>query len=335
MTEADLDRLLGRGALRLRMNALLCWTCAGLGSALGLAALVVAVSRLDPGWSQYALPALQGLPVLVLIAAIVGFARTQPVPGQVALLLDRRADLAEHLTTWEDLRRRPELQDAVAKAFVLAQRQATLRQAKGVHPRRHMPLRLPAWSRLLLLGGLGLGCALLMPQRETSRLAEATTADGGSAGSAGGDSTQTFAPQADAPTMKIEILSPTEKMEIVLALANPEGSEQDLKSAYEQIEKKRGPLPVHQMTDEVRGWREDLRKQLGLTKDEAPQDPVGSKVHEAVDVGQAEREAVRRFVEAIPPTARVEDLLGVQEKQFPDVQSALERYYRSAVSSPN
>jgi len=265
----------------------------------------------------------------VLAAAITGFARTRPAPGQVALVLDQRAGLAEHLTTWEDLRRRPEPLDALSKAFVLAQRQATLRQAKGLHPGRYLPLGLPAWSRVLLLGGLGLGCALLMPQRKAPRPEPVATAGGGTSGGAGGGGAQAFAPPAGAAAMKIEILSPTEKMEIVLALANPEATEKDLKNALENIEKKRGQLPVNQMTEDVRGWREDLRKQLGLAKDETAKGPESSKVHEAVDAGKDEREAVRRFIQAIPPAARAEDLLGVPENQFPDVQGALERYYRA------
>ncbi|MCW8132060.1 MAG: hypothetical protein KIS92_17060 [Planctomycetota bacterium] len=332
LTEVELDRLLKAGILRVRLTAALRAACLGLGIGLALAAVLTALARLYPVGANAAFAVAMTLPPLLLaVAAAVGFSREKPSLLRVALRLDQSARLHEHLSTYVDLRTRAKSGDALADAFVEAQRLETLRQADGLSAGRHLPLRLPEWARALLLGVLALGCALLMPERVEPMRAKAS--DNAAAGTAApngpanpGEAPALDSAEHDTP-FQVQPISPTEMYQAQLATL-PNVPEAMKKHWLDEIERKKGSLTDRELTPDVRELLDTLRRQVGKDKEAAAEDggsqraePAGGTPESAGDRPPAAREL------ALPPPGRAEDLVGAAQDRFPDVAQALERYY--------
>lgn len=333
-TEQELESLLVQGRWRLRATAGLHGTCLGLGLGLAGSAVGVAAARLQPeslgmalSWSLW-LP-----PVLGLLGGIIGFILSQPGLPDVAMRLDRGAKLADHLTTWADLRGQP-AGDEWRQAFIQAQKAATCRVAGAVDPSRHLPLRLPTWSRALLLGGLALGCALLMPEHaEARRPRQAKEAAGAQSESSGGErqsGAQPLNPLNNETPFRVQIISPTDLYQATLAAQ--EGMPEALKQRWlDEIEKRRGSLGVNELTDDVRELRELLARQLGR-KLQSEKEPPGSQQTESMEDTARKERPEERFMAALPPPGEAENLVGVTQRRYPDAAAALERYYRAAAT---
>lgn len=330
-TEQELEGFLVQGRCRLRTTAGLRGACLGLGLGLAGAAIGVAAARLQPESLSTILPwSLWLPPVLGLLGGIVGFTLSQPGPLDIAMRLDRGAKLADHLTTWADLRHQP-AGDEWRQAFIQAQKAATCRIAGAVDPSRHLPLRLPAWSRALLLGGLALGCALLMPERAESRRQHLAKDQSVSQAEAGGGERQSRAeplnPLNNETPFRVQIIPPTDLYQATLAAQ--EGMPEALKQKWlNEIEKRRGSLGVNELTDDVRELRELLARQLGR-KPQSEKDNSGSQQTESTENKRVNERPEERFTAALPPPGKAEDLVGITQARYPDAAVALERYYRA------
>ncbi|MBI3832351.1 MAG: hypothetical protein HY291_22700 [Planctomycetes bacterium] len=333
MTEAILDQMLRRGLLRLRLVAAVRGACMGLGAGLALGAVLVVCARLNPSVCGSLLMLLPWIPpTLLLGAAALAFRNAKPSIATVAMQLDRSAKLEDHLTTWDDLRRRDAARDEWALAFVEAQRKATLRRAEGLDPARHLPVRLPEWARALLLGILALGCALLMPEQAPSRHAtdasalehEAKAAQQGG----GGENAKPLNPLNNETPFRVQPLTNTEMLQA--RMATPVEVPKELKEKWlDTIEKKRGSLAENELTDDVREIRDLLRRQLGKDKEDAAKNPNGSQQAEGAGNKEPAKKEGPRYTQALPPAGKAEDLVRVTEDRFPDVAAAMERYYRA------
>lgn len=335
VTEAILDRMLRRGILRLRVGAAVRGACLGLGAGLFAGAVLVICARLNPQlFGSLTILVLWIPPVLLLGAAALAFRAAKPSMMRVAMRLDHGAKLEDHLTTWDDLRRREAARDEWAQAFVEAQRKATLRRAEGLDPARHLPVRLPEWARALLLGFLALGCALLMPeQAPATKTASASSIEGEGEAKAvqpggGGENAKPLNPLNNETPFRVQILTETDLLQA--RMVTPAEMPKELKEKWlDTIEKKRGSLAENELTDDVREIRDLLRRQLGKDKQEAAKNESGSKRTEGVESKEPSKREDPRFTKALPTPGKAEDLVRVTEDRFPDVASAMERYYRA------
>ena len=325
MSEADLVGMLQRGARRIRACAGARWACGALLAGLALAAAWVVVARVRVEWAGAILPAFWLPPLLALAAGLFGFWRARPSPAAVALTLDRRAGLAEHLATWEEFRRLPAPAEPLDQAFVAAQRQAALRCAEGLDPARHLPVSVPAWSRALWLGLLALACALLMPPQEP-RSAGAQGPQGAPHGSQRPEAGR-FTPFSPAPlpdALRVEVLTPTEFFKYQLAAGSLEVPESVKARALEELEAKIGALPESELSPQVRAVLEALREQVGQRKSsEGPQGSIATTGSAPEPVHAQPAPPPRP--EALPPSPV--ELVALAKDRFPDVAAALERYY--------
>jgi len=328
MTEAELEEVLAGGVKRTRLNAALSWACAALLAGLLAGAALVLVARLYVPWAEAVFQGYWVLLGAVVGAGICGFARSHPSPVGVALGMDRSAGLDEHLTTWADLRLGPPSPEPLAQAFVRAQAAATLRRAEGLRPSRHLPLRLPAWSRGVWLGLLALGCALLMPEqprRTGGGFEEHREASAAGAVLPAGGVTRLLGRGPSASMFRVELLTPTEFFKYQLLASSVELPRELKVRALEELEGKLGALPPADLDPEVRELLAALRSQVGREK----QGEKGTAGALSVSGGEpnpaAHGEGSRRPGEAIPPSPV--ELVAAVRARFPDVAAALERYY--------
>lgn len=333
MTEAILDQMLRRGLLRLRLRAAVRGACLGFGAGLVIGAVLVVCARLNPAVFGSQLMLLPWIPpALLLGAAVLAFRTSKPSIVSVAMQLDRGAKLEDHLTTWDDLRRRDAARDEWAQAFVEAQRKATLRRAEGLDPARHLPVRLPEWARALLLGILALGCALLMPEQTPAKhVANASATDreskAGQTGG-GGENAKPLNPLNNETPFRVQVLTQTDLLQA--RMATPAEMPKELKEKWlDTIEKKRGSLAENELTEDVREIRDLLRRQLGKDKEDAAKNLNGSQRTEGAESKETTKKEGPRYTQALPPAGKAEDLVRVTEDRFPDVATAMERYYRA------
>ncbi|GMV82842.1 MAG: hypothetical protein AMXMBFR7_40260 [Planctomycetota bacterium] len=333
MTELDLERLLDRGARRVRASAALYGACAGVGLALGASALAVVAARVQPAWSGTVMAALPWTAAGVALCAGVCFWRSRPAPLRVALLLDTRAGLAEHLTTWLDRRGQPS-GDPLAQGFQAAQRNATLRAAAGLHPARLLPLRLPAWTRALWLGLLALGCALLMPAqsgRENAGHTRPATAEGSprEAGAQAGP-LQPLAALPQNRAFKINPLSPEELFKARLTAGDEQAPEFLKAELLAELEAKVAGLSEAELDDRVREVLAQLRRPQGRDpKEAAPPPHAGSVAQEGSEKPEAPHGTAEHRGAPEAALSPVE-LTGIAQDRFPDVAEALARFYAAA-----
>ncbi|MCZ7648841.1 MAG: hypothetical protein M5U26_26885 [Planctomycetota bacterium] len=330
MTEGQLQIQLERGIWRFRLNDALRWGCAGLGLALAGSALAVVVARIWPAWEPVLANRVWLAGVAALGVAIWGYAQSRPSPERVALRLDGRAGLAEHLTTWLDLRRRGSSGEPWSEAFREAQKNATLRAAESLDASACVPLALPAWSRGLWLGLLALGCALLMPEQDAARErpeglrlheTERTQAGGGAAGGP----VRPLSPVSSG--FRVNPLSPQELYEARL-YASDEQFPLALKEAFlAKLEGKVAGRPESELDDEVRRVLSELRRQTG--KESRPDAPeAGSQVVAGAGEEAPHSPALEQV--GAPEAAQAPaELVGVARIRFPDVSEALARYYEA------
>jgi hypothetical protein len=327
MTEAELERVLERGARRMRLNTGLRWACAALLAALAAGAGLVGWARLEPEWAGTVFAGYWLPLALAACGAVAGFWRARPAGAEVALRLDRAAGLEEHLATWEEFRRVAPSADELARGFVEAQRRATLRKAEGVEPSRHLPLRWPAWSRALWLGLLALGCAVLMPEHppRPEGVREGLSQDGAGREGAGPGSRPANGARFDRLSRgEVELFTPTETRTIELAVYGSDVPDALREEAVRLLEAKIGTLPESEWSPEVREWLKQLRKKDGPSEAKTTEGAVT-----AAGTGQ-EPSAAPKGGAPPPPLPPLDKpmLLGVVKDRFPDVAAALERYYR-------
>ena len=272
MTEADVDQLLARTARRLRLQRALRTALAALGAGLLLAAAVVLWSRLK----NYDLLLAVGLalpPLIGLVALFGAYLRDNPPMDQVALLLDQRAGSSEHLVTWYEFRANPaHATNDTQREFLTAQREAMLQKAAAIDPRMLVPVRLPEWSRIVLLAFLLLCCAWLTPPPEapvhyTEETHRRHTQNAGQAG--GADAASNAADEMPS----VEMLSMTDQLKLQLLASNPMLSEARKADAYKDLQAKLAGIPDSQLTPLDRELLSQLRPASANT---AKPDPKAS-----------------------------------------------------------
>lgn len=327
LTERDLERLLWQGALRLRLNAALRWACLGLGLALLAAAVFVALAKGWPAWEEALRPGAWLLTVLLPVLAAIGALRARPKTSTVALKLDRSAGLDEHLTTWAEFHGKPAPQDPDLQSFVSAQCKATLRRAKDLEASRAIPLRLPPWSRALLLGFLALGCALLMPQRQevptragAAALEGAPAAEGTGSGGKLGPLSGKHLPKS----FRVQVVNDAELRLMKAMSIDPDLPKDEKAKLLEALKARIGAVPESDLTEDVQEVLFALRKQV------KPEDSASGKEGAAQALSQESPNAAGQAAEppAPAPAARTPaQLLELMGNRFPDVHDALQRYY--------
>lgn len=328
LTEGDLERLLWQGALRLRLNAALRWACLGLGIALAGAAALVALAKGWPAWQEALRPGAWLLPVVLPVLAVIGALRARPKAGTVALKLDRSGGLDEHLTTWAEFHGKPAPADPDLRSFVSAQCKATLRRAKGLEASRAIPLRLPPWSRALLLGFLALGCALLMPQRrETPIRASTPTLDGALAAQGASGGTGALKPLSGKhlpKSFRVQVVNDAELRLIKAMSIDPDLPKEEKGKLLEELKARIGAVPESDLTEDLQEVLFTLRKQV-KHEDAAPgkEGALRASGQESPNAGGKD---IKPPVPA--PAARTPaQLLALAGDRFPDVHDALQRYY--------
>lgn len=328
LTERDLERLLRQGALRLRLNAALRWACLGLGLALLGAAALVALAKGWHAWEEALRPSAWLLAVLLPVLAAIGALRARPQASAVALKLDRSAGLDEHLTTWAEFHGKPAPADPDLRSFVSAQCKATLRRAKGLEASRAIPLRLPAWSRALLLGFLALGCALLMPQRqEALRRAGAAALDGAPTAESASGSSGKLGPLSGKhlpKNFRVQVVKDAEMPLIKAMSIDPDLPKEEKAKLLEDLMARVGAVPENDLTDELQEIIHRLRKQV----EPADADPAKDGAVQASDQEPPNAAGSDVTPPATAPAARTPaQLLELIGDRFPDVHDALQRYY--------
>jgi len=320
MDERNLERLVQVALLRVRLNAGVRWACITLMACLLFAAVLVAVARLYPAlepliaWNN-------ALIAVVLGAFVAGTLLTAPKENLVLAELDRRGKLNEHLVTWAYLRRADAPKGAVEKFFHEAQRAATLRLAGKYRARHLLPLKLPAWSHMLWLGLLALGCALLMPQQKPEPTVAATkkVSDENiglrlkSGGEGLGGDTQ----------LKVKPLSATEMKTLELYVLDPNLALEEKKSLYEDISARVAGIPESQLDQDLRQYLKELRNQVKADQGEKPVN--GTQTNEGKP-GNEKPKHVAVTPMPVKPLDRAQ-LAGVAHDSFPDVEPELRRYY--------
>jgi len=289
-----------------------------------VAAAGVLVARLRPEWGAVLLVCGWLLPVLVVVFAALGFRCCRPATGEVALRLDRAAGLDEHLTTWDEIRRRALPDEPVSRSFALLQRASTLREAEGLRPWRLLPLALPGWTRVLWLGLMALGCATLMPEHrpEAGRVLGTRTGRDAVAGRPDGGHRRLAAAEPKDALRRIEILSPADMLKYSAMAFGPDVPEALKEEALRELEAKVGALREADLSPDVRALLEGLRKQVstdagtnvGNGSTSVNGKPANGSGSHADSVGAAN-----------PPTPQ--QAMQVVRDRFRDVAEALGRYY--------
>jgi hypothetical protein len=259
MTEADLDRVLSQAARRLRAERAFRAALGALGIGLVVAAAVVLWARLaDRDFT----PIILGLcvpPTLALATLIVIYVRNRPALSLVALLLDRRANVDEHLVTWHEFRSRPAPENALQRQFLEAQRAATLEKARTIDAHKLFPIHFPDWSRLLLLAFMLLCCAWLAPALDKNSADKAPNERpkraAGARGAGGGESAAS--PVEDTPS--VEVLSQTDLQRFQLVASDPLLSDARRAEELQKLMNKLGGIPENQLTPLDRQLLNQLR----------------------------------------------------------------------------
>ena len=325
MTDRDLIRILRRAVLQERVNGSLLWGCAAAGLGLLAAIALMVLAKCLPHWGDEIIPWLWTPVVVTLAALIVGLWRTRPPLERIALMLDRRAGLEEHLSTWLENRDGPINEEPLRKAFVEAQRRATLGRSEGLNPRKHLPVRPPMWSSALWLGLLFLGCAVLMPEQQASH---ALSKEGDRLRTEKGGATKAGPARWDSPKKNPSIISlftPTELLKGRLA-AMDETPDTIKADTLKELEAKIGTLPESRLPQEVRKLLAELREQV---RPDGAEKAFGDGSVQVNRTGGARKpgERPRRHVGAAAGAMDPAKLIGIMRERFPDEADALERYY--------
>jgi hypothetical protein len=325
---------LGHGRLRERLNGGLFWGCVAAGASLIAAILMMVAARY---WPQHSADIVRWiwLPVLaIVLAAVIGTWLTRPPITVIAFLLDRRAGLEEHLSTWlECLNKNEASAHPVRKAFIKAQRRATLARAMGLNPARHLPLRPPSWSPVLWLGLLLLGCALLMPERE----AESVNGDRSAFGRAGmgiratgGGAPKRFS--SGAPKKRITPFTPTDRYRGRIVALDDRLSKEEKAAMLRELESKLGSLSESDLPDEDRALLAELREQIGGKK--TAKEPKGGTMSTRASQNEEPASAEPRHVGAASAGRSPVELVAIARDRFPDEADALARYYGLGQNGP-
>lgn len=322
MDEKRLLWLLDRGGLQLRLNEGLRWGCGAALLAVIGAAFLVLLARLKPEWAPELLGGSWLLGVLVPLAGWAGFWGCRPAQCEVALHLDRRGSLQEHLSTWEEIRRRGLPEDAVARGLALLQDAATRRLAEGLRPARLIPLALPVWRRALWLAFPLLGCAVLMPEQRAVAERRMVSGEGEDDLAGGVASIKPLTSRSLGEAFdRIEVLTQSEKEKLAIVCGKdvPEVLKGEVLS---EIEAKLGGLSERELGADVREWLAELRRQVRGPEAAVPNTGSATVTAPGIDDDPSSNPAEV----GINVLARQETVALVRER-FPDVADALQRYY--------
>lgn len=334
MSDQDLMGKLHRGVVRERLNGGLFWGCVAAGSGLVAAILMMVAAKYWPQWSEQIIH-WTWLPVLLtVIAAMIGAWMTRPPISRIAYLLDRRADLEEHLSTWLECMNESEKVHPMRKAFVEAQRRATLARAKDLIPARFLPIRPPGWSPALWLGLLFLGCALLMPEREKDRVEDTKTPFGRTAngiGVGGGGAPKRLSPKSSKKA--ITPFTPTDRFKGRIVAMDHRLSKEEKAAMLRELESKLGSLSESDLPEEDRALLAELRRQVGKKK--TAKDSKGGTVNSSGSSKEDPTSTGPRHVGAVPAGHTPVELVAVARDRFPDEADALARYYKLSQNNPS
>jgi hypothetical protein len=335
MTEADLDTLLRKTAARLRLQRALRACLAALGAGLLLAAAMVLWSRLK----NHDILLAAGLsipPLLAVIALFAAYLRSHPPLEQVALLLDQRSGSAEHLVTWYEFRNKTDrVTTDLQREFLAAQRIATLAKAAGMDPRSLVPVRLPEWSRIVLLAFLLLCCAWLTPPPELTGAAATNDSHRHrtvAASPSGTPGDASVGSQEEIPT--VEMLSQTDQQRMQLLASDPMLSEARKADAFKDLQSKLAGIPDSQLTALDRQLLNQLRPESAKTAKSDAGDSTDSANQSTSKTNDHnnDTQATPKNAAAIPrdPAKAFSSI----RTQFPaEMQHRLESYYSRATAN--
>lgn len=332
MTESDLDKLLARGARRIRFERALSMAFATLGVALLAVAGLVLWMRTH-SYVAIDIPIILSMPPLFAIVVLLLVFRFHQIRYKdVALLMDKQASTHEHFVTWLHFRGLDwQYFSSLQREFLVAQRTATLHQMHGLKAGSLIPVRLPEWSRGLLLALLILCCALLMPPWTTNTIQTGELDRLAKMHAGGGmDEHRVSAPPhlpGEAP--RVQILSPTQLKKFQL-LATDEKLSQAEKSKIEmELRDKIGAIPESELAPALRELLDMLREETGGKKkaDGREDGKTGSQQNLAKENSGADgNNGSATPVQNIVPEF-FERPFAAQRDSYPDVQTRLDRYY--------
>lgn len=325
MTEADLEKLLRLGANRLRWGRLLALAAALTLALLLTAAVLVGAARLWPQTAHWLFLGIGLLAAAVPAGVAASWRRARPRAAEAARALDQRAGLADHLTTWEELRRASPPENVLAAAFVAAQQDSTLRCARELRPARLLPVRLPAWSRALWLGIVVLAGAILMPERVSSAAAAVREPgrrdlDGGAAN----HPAKKFAGSPSAVSLASR-LDPNRLAWIQIAAFSNLLPVAEKEKILREVEELIGGIPEESLDREEWKMLEKLRKDIADAR-KAGNNSKGGSVTSTGGSNAARKEPVHTGAAALSPA----ELAAAYRDRFDDVRVLLDRYYLGA-----
>jgi hypothetical protein len=337
MNEADLELLLASASRRIRAQRAIRMSLLVLAFSILGASLLILWARINPQYQWLIAIAMAVPPVGATLSLIISFIRYIPRLQTVALTVDRHAHSDEHLVTWLDLRGRNDGDlEPLRRDFRDAQRTATLQKAATFQVSRLLPLRLPDWSRAILLAVLLMCCALLVPPKNlAARNAAGPAKDEGadladSSGGGGGSGGEKKPRNPNVPSVVINVSH--EEMDKWRLLAQFDGNKEMQLQALKDARAKLGNIPLSQLPDNVRDLLSQLERKTGSA--EKSEDKSAGNVQRTGPANPGEDPSGK-----IPGGAVIiadynnEKAFSAVRDKFSDVEVQLERYYRGPVSA--
>jgi hypothetical protein len=328
MTEADLDALLAGAARRVRVQRALRMGLLVLGLSTLAASGLIFWARINSHNTWLVNGALAAPLIAAGIALLAAFIRYHPNLQTVAMLIDERAHSDEHLVTWLDLRsRNDDNLDPLQRDFRDAQRTATLKKAGAFQISQLLPLRLPEWSRAILLAVLLLCCALLVPsQSNASRKLTLAPKDdslnislsqsGGGGGGPGGRQNK----QAVIVNLSKEDIG---KLRLI-AFGN--APKETRLQAHKDMKSKLGNIPRSQLLPEVRDILAELEKDTG--EQDKPDEKTASSAQRMGTSNPGQDSTSKGQGAAVEVPDYPERAFSAVRENFSDVDAPLTKYYR-------
>jgi len=328
MPEADLSRLIAQAEWRVRLHAAGRRLLLSLGAGLTAAAVIVFLVRIQlvpQAWQ----PALLLLTTVTVAAVVVRtLLRRSCSPTRAAQLLDERAQTHDHLVTWLQLRNVPDAElPQFQREFRSLQAARTAELAARIDPRRLIVWAWPAWSRVVLLAGILLCCAILLPQgtnTPTRRVASWANSEGEAGPGQGSGNGASNGQRSTAHPPQVRVLSPTELRAAQLAATDPELPAEMRRKLLQDLRNKIGNVPDVALTDDVRELLTLLDdKNSGQTPE--TQKTAGSGPQRLAEAGAATRQHAS---ETGLTGAALEKGVAQLAAVYPDVQAELTAYYQ-------
>ena len=331
MPAMPLETLTQSALTRARINHVLKYATAGGLFALLMFTTFVLAERYWPSLKGSLTTGCWLAVIAAVSVGILGWLRFSESAGHVAQRLDEHAQTFGALSTWVTMRAMP-LRSPLEEAFREAQRLDTLKRLEHVKLSRHLPVRLPEWSSYLWLGLLALSCALLLPPREEAEtldsdgpsISMAKNAGGGT--EAGPGKLNSLSGKPD--KLEISLLTPTDWLKADVLMQDQETPMAWKEDFLREMEAKLGSLAPENMNSKERELLEQLRRQ---TSKAAQENKTGiestAESNGANTAAPKETKINLQGLQTLPKTEA--ERRAVFQERFPDVQNALEKYFKS------